>query len=344
MIKMKLYKRNVIERILDPRESFRVNEIEIEYRRHPLLGFWVRVNYERAKRPKHAIMKEDLSWIEDTKKNCPFCFENIEKMTPKFDPELVPEGRIWVGNTVTFPNLYPFGTLHAVSVLSKEHFLPLDQFKVEHFVNSFLAVKDLFERARKREPALRYVNIGMNYLQPAAASLVHPHIQVHLERTPSLLVEMEKQASRNHYNKYLESFWSSYLKEEKKEKVRYLGSTNGFEWIASFAPLGRDEVIGISTTGTTDFMQMDDKEIKGLAEGIVKIFKGYHKLGKYSVNFGIHSWPGKDPDFPLHIHIITRPSPSFLYCSDRGYLETLFGDVVVDDLPESIAEVLRENW
>jgi galactose-1-phosphate uridylyltransferase len=341
---MRLSKIRVSEKILDSRRNFQEHLTEIEYRKHPLLGFWCRINHERARRPKQVVSKKELSWVKATKEKCPFCEESVRFLTPKFNPKLVSEGRIRIEESYTFPNLYPFGTIHSVCVLTKAHFLLLNQFKPEYFSNAFFAVKELFKRAKKGNPKLKYVNIGMNYLQPAGSSLVHPHLQVQLEKNPSFYVKEERKKSRSFYSKNKQSFWNLYIKFEKSNKERYIGSTQGFEWIASYAPLGRNEVIGINTSGIVDFMQLDEKEIHGLSKGITKVLKGYHKMGISSFNFGIHSWPNLVSDYSLHIHIISRPKPIGLYCSDRGFLETLFGDVVADNYPENVALIMRNVW
>jgi galactose-1-phosphate uridylyltransferase len=338
---MKLYSKRIREVILDPRNEFEKNEVEIEYRKHPLFGFWSRINIERAHRPKQAIGDINLSWVEETKESCPFCPESVERLTPKFDPTLIPEGRIRRGESITFPNLFPFGSLHSISVLCKEHYLKLNQFREEHFHDSLMAVQELFLRARKLDSSLRYANVGMNYLQPAAASLVHPHMQVQLERIPSYIIKTERTLSSNYYGENGSSFWADYLETERELRERYIGKTGTFEWIASYAPLGKAEILGICVEEGSDFLEMEEEGLRDLAKGLVKVLKGYDGLGVYTFNLAVHSWPEKSEDFLLHVHLISRPKPKELYVSDMGFLETLFGDIVVDDSPERVAEEVR---
>jgi len=48
---------------------------------------------------------------------CPFCEGEVERVTPTF-----PDGtRIPVGESLTFPNLFPFAEWHTVTVISRAH-------------------------------------------------------------------------------------------------------------------------------------------------------------------------------------------------------------------------------
>ena len=80
MIKLEFHIRKVRVRRKDPREGFSETEAIVEYRLHPLFGFWARINMERAKRPKQ-VLEEGIDWVKKTKEGCPFCPERVEKVT-----------------------------------------------------------------------------------------------------------------------------------------------------------------------------------------------------------------------------------------------------------------------
>lgn len=334
---MKIEIKKIPVGLRDPRSGFAEAEAIVEYRRHPLLGLWVRINMERARRPKQ-MLEESAEWVEKTKEGCPFCAERIERDTPMYSNSFIPEGRLRYGDAVAFPNLFPFAAHHSIIVISKEHYLPLDRFETKHFYEGFKLALALYSKAGRG-----YLTLGMNYLQPAAASLVHPHMQMSVEPEPAFFVKMEKRCSSIYRRATHKSFWDDYMKSEIGGE-RHIGSTEGFEWFAPVAPLAKDEVIGLSSRGKRDISELDDGELMGLAEGISKVLKGYHKMGIRSFNLGLHVWPSPRADFLMHVHIVSRPSPKGLYCSDKGYLEVLFGDVVVETLPEYLAEQLRSCW
>ena len=334
---MKFQIRKVRVGLRDPRKGFSENEAVVEYRRHPLFGFWTRINMERAKRPKQ-VLDEDTDWVEMTRERCPFCAERIERETPMYPKTFVPEGRLKYGDAVAFPNLFPFADHHSIIVISKEHYLSLNRFKPKHFYEGFRLALELYSKVGRG-----YLTLGMNYLQPAAASLVHPHMQMSIEAKPPLWTEMEKAHSEAYYRANRKSFWDEYVESEVGGE-RHIGTTMGFEWFASVAPIAKDEVLGVSTNGRRNLSELSDEELWGLAEGISKALKGYYNMGIRSFNLGLHVWPEPADDFSMHVHIISRPAPKELYCSDRGFLEMLFGDVVVETPPEYLAEHLRSYW
>ena len=86
------------------------------------------------KGPKFGI-ELDEKWLSETietsKKNCFFCPENLEKATPKFPPDVLPEGRLYGIESCLFPNLIAISKLTAIVTLSKRHYLRLDEHSPE---------------------------------------------------------------------------------------------------------------------------------------------------------------------------------------------------------------------
>ena len=56
---------------------------------------------------------------------CPFCPPQRERLTPTFTPSFAPEGRLVVGHSVLFPNLFPYGGHSAVSLFNDRHFIEI---------------------------------------------------------------------------------------------------------------------------------------------------------------------------------------------------------------------------
>ncbi|MBS7288886.1 MAG: hypothetical protein KIH01_09180, partial [Candidatus Freyarchaeota archaeon] len=98
---MKLERFSECVRILDPRNGFSESVQLIDVRVDPLTGGISRVNLARELRPKQGV-KEVGAQISP---ECPFCPQNIEKMTPKFPEDYVRGGRIKRGRATIFPNL-----------------------------------------------------------------------------------------------------------------------------------------------------------------------------------------------------------------------------------------------
>ena len=93
--------------------------------------------------------------------------------TPTF-----PDGsRIQFGESVTFPNLYPFGEGHVVTVITKDHFV--EMFSRQQIVDA------LHGQMKALVPAGGYASINWNFLPSAGASLLHPHMQGLADSRPS---------------------------------------------------------------------------------------------------------------------------------------------------------------
>ena len=115
---------------------------------------------------------------------CPFCPERVFSETPVF-----PHGsRIIVGESVTFPNLYPFAHRHAVTVITREH--SPRGFTTPQIRNA------LSGQVQALSAGEGYPAINWNHLPSAGASMVHPHMQGIADTKPSFLTERYLQAGR----------------------------------------------------------------------------------------------------------------------------------------------------
>ena len=112
--------------ILNPMNSFAPDTGTNEHRIDPLTketSFIATAAIEKGiKFPTGLDEKWLNEVIEQTKPTCFFCPENIEKATPKFPPEILPEGRLQRGEACLFPNMLAMAKLTAVVTLSKRHF------------------------------------------------------------------------------------------------------------------------------------------------------------------------------------------------------------------------------
>ncbi|MDA8171787.1 MAG: hypothetical protein M0Z48_08185 [Nitrospiraceae bacterium] len=115
---------------------------------------------------------------EDTAKTCIFCGENVFQKTARYPAELIPEGRIHVGEAVLFANTFSIGKYHPVVALSSAHFLKLSEFTSEMLADGFKAAQQFLIAVRNKDASVAFATVNANYLLPAGASLVHPHLQM----------------------------------------------------------------------------------------------------------------------------------------------------------------------
>jgi len=331
-------------RLRSPLLGFRTDIQPIEYRRDPLTGRWSRINVKRARRVKQADggVKLPSELISDSRKGCFFCPENLEEKTPLFPPDVIPEGRLRIGASRLFPNLFPFGEYHAVATFSESHFLGLDEFPLPLIRDCLNNCLEFIRRVHAKSPEVRYCSINWNHLPPAAASIIHPHLQILVDRKPTFYLEELIRASEEYFKKNGSSYWVDLVATERERDERMIAETGPIAWLASFAAQGNSEVLGIFTCISSVSM-MDETHVEALAHGLSSILRGYRDLGVGSFNMTVLSGPldrGLD-HYSLSLKVISRPQLRAHYSSDCGFMERLHDEPVVETMPEELAAKLR---
>ena len=85
----------------NPLKDMEVRRVPSEIRSDPLTGRTARIcHFMKLEWAKPDFEK----LVAGTETHCPFCPERIFKITPHFDPDLIPEGRLTSEDMVLFPN------------------------------------------------------------------------------------------------------------------------------------------------------------------------------------------------------------------------------------------------
>jgi UDPglucose--hexose-1-phosphate uridylyltransferase len=321
----------------------------IEYRMDPLTERWCRINVDRVYRKEQVktvrVDKTIKSMIKRSAEECCFCVDKIKSSTPMFTQELLEEGRIAIGQSTVFPNLYPFGEHHAVCVIAEKHYMELPEFSSEILRDAFQASILFFKRVYEVDKESRYPQVGFNFMPPAGASIFHPHLQILMDSKPTLHIKREVEASRSYFQHFGRCYWEELVKKEKELEERFIGTSGGFSWISSWAPLGNNEVLGILTEPISCILDIGERGLRSLAGGLSRVLKElWEERGVRSLNLAMYSGPvGEDMRdfFRVFVRIISRPTLRDFYTSDRGFMEILHEETVVETLPESVADDLR---
>jgi galactose-1-phosphate uridylyltransferase len=229
---VKLRRERLEAEILDPRRDFERVRVPVEIRWDPLTGLSSRLLPPGSLQPPAKLDLERLA--EESRPSCPFCEERIEARTPRFPPELWPEGRIQRGDAVLFPNLLAYAKWSSVSVYSPRlHLLPLEEIHVGLLADN-LATQLAFARAvLEHDPASAWVSVNANQLPPSGSSIFHPHLQGAAAPVPTTMQRLLADVPAARFREYVES---------EREGERHVASTGRVEWLASFAPLGPAEL------------------------------------------------------------------------------------------------------
>jgi galactose-1-phosphate uridylyltransferase len=306
------------------------------------MDMWCRVNVKRAARAKQVRGEQNLhELIEKSKENCSFCPGNIEKATPKFPPEISKEGRINVGGSLVFPNLYPFAKYHAMATLTEKHFLAIEDFTNTQIEDAINASIEFFKRVESL--GAEYFSLNWNHLPPSGASIIHPHLQLIGDEVPTHMTGTYLEASEKYHEENGENYWPHLIKEEEKSGERFIGRTGRAVWISSFAPLGNNEITMVFE-GASSILELTEEDVSDISDGLLRIFKGYSNMGKTSFNFSIYSGLRGMEDFYLNGKIITRPNAQKYFTADGGFMEALHKERIVETLPEALAAEFRRHF
>jgi hypothetical protein len=108
--------------ILNPKNNFAKETHWVEVRKDPLLGDRSTYNPYLRDKANSFFGKNDADLIAKlitgSAKGCSFCGSRVEESTPCYPADLVPHGRIRIGEALLFSNLFAMGAYHAVISLS----------------------------------------------------------------------------------------------------------------------------------------------------------------------------------------------------------------------------------
>lgn len=339
-----MFKKYEIEtRILTPKK-FKSKTIKTEIRFDPLTGKTSRITSDRCVGDKTENNDQTfLERIKDTAVDCPLCYKNIEKVTPKFPKDISEDGRFKYRNSILFPNLFPYDRYSAVSTFSSSHFIEIGEFSPDDYVDTFMNSRQYLRKVFSLDNTIRYSAITQNYLPSSGGTLIHPHLQINVFTTPTNYLDDLFRNSRNYFIANSRCFWEDLIDIEEKVGERFICKKQGIVWLTPFAPQGRKEVWAIFED-SSDFRDIDTDEIANLSQGIVAIQKYYRDMGENSFNLGLYSISDAISSYRLLFRIVARANFSEFYRNDQSYFEVILGESATDEFPEDISRDLKNYF
>ncbi|MCE5298253.1 MAG: galactose-1-phosphate uridylyltransferase [Methanoregulaceae archaeon] len=259
--------------------------------------------------------------------NCPFCSGQIFSVTPVF-----PDGdRICRGESVTFPNLFPFGEWHTVTVITRRH--QVDIFSRREIADA------LSGQVESLVKAPGYKSINWNYLPSAGASIAHPHLQGLADRRAPVIAERYIAGGLRYLEKQGRSYWED-LRSSESGSQRYLFGDELF-WYAHPVPLGEREVRCILPVASLEEFPSCSE---AFAEGLLDIIRMYRNLGTHAFNMSLFFDKKEEKNgFSAFCSIISRINPNSLSMSDSAFMERLHLEPVILTLPEDLGNYYRKE-
>ncbi len=319
-------------------------EKHVEIRINPITGRTCRIAFSRvgAKEPGIHGLPPPPSDAEKIAE-CPFCQPQVISETPQLLPDFAPEGRLKYGESVLFPNLFPYGCYSAVSLFDNRHFVEIGTATVKSYTDCFLNSVQYLKKILDSNPAALYMAITQNHLPSAGGSLLHPHLQINADRIASNNHSFLQKRAEAYFKESGGYLFSDYLYHEKEEGSRYIGKTGEWEWTAAFAPEGFFEIWGI-LPGITSLSQVTASGWESLAQGVINTQKFYRSLYRNGYNLGILFIEDDKQFLELRIVIICRSNYAQWVRNDHTGYEVMLGDMTTFTSPEETAELARPFW
>jgi galactose-1-phosphate uridylyltransferase len=313
----------------------------IEIRTHPITGRTCRIAFSRIDEKEAGTDSLPQPPPDaDKTSDCPFCRPQVDSKTPQLQPDLSASGRVIRGESLLFPNLFPYGCYSAVSLFDNQHFVEIGTATVASYTDCLINSAGYLKTILRHDPPAVYMAITQNHLPSAGGSLVHPHLQINADRVPGNHHRFFIQKADEFHHRSGKHLFSSYLDHEKNEASRYIGSTGAWEWITAFAPEGFFEIWGI-LPGMTSLQQLKQSDWQDLARGIINTQRFYRSINRNGYNLGLLFYQAPDSRLELRTIMVVRSNYAPWVRSDHTGFEVMLGDMATFVAPEQTAQWAR---
>jgi UDPglucose--hexose-1-phosphate uridylyltransferase len=295
-----------------------------ELRRDPIVGRWVIIATERARRPNQFRRAE-----EPPGGLCPFCPGHEDK-TP---PEVYVSGRPAIPANVpgwqirVVPNRYPAlmieGDLdreasgiydrmngvgaHEVVIETPVHSKELSELTDAEVTEVLFAFKARVLDLRN-DPRFRYILIFKNHGSAAGATLEHTHSQlIALPVTPRQVAD-EIDGARRHHEHRERCIYCDIAGQERKDRTRLVYENDEFVVFEPWAPRSPFETWIVPRRHESNFEAEPKERLAYAAQALrLTLAKLMVGLGRPAYNFMIHTNPLRDlssPSYHWHIEVV----------------------------------------
>jgi len=295
-----------------------------ELRRDPIIGRWVIISTERAKRPRDFKVSHD----EEKEGVCPFC-EGHEKDTlpevfalrkqgskkdsPKWQVRVIPSiserfdinaglDRRGVG---MYDVMDPVG-VHEIIIESPKHFRDIHELPERHIG---LVIDTSVSRIRElgKDTRLKYCLLFKNHGLRAGGSKTTKHVRSQIIATPvtPTRVKEELRGSRFYYQYKNRCIFCDLIRQELDSGARVIMDTKSIVAVAPFASRFPFEIWILPKKHCSDFVNIQKDEIKDLALVFKRLFSKLSKvLNDPPYNYMLHTAPFRHAKRPGYWHTI----------------------------------------
>ena len=298
-----------------------------ELRKDPIVGRWVIISTERARRPSDFATEP----VRATGGDCPFCPGNEAKTPPEIlagrPPGSGPNQPGWSYRVVSnmFPALRIEGELdpsgeglfdrmngvgaHEVVIETPDHRATLATLSTDALADVLLAFRERLLDLRK-DPRFEYALVFKNHGEAAGASLEHPHSQLIATPIIPVMVAEELAGSARYYAMKERCVWCDIVRQERREGRRRIVEANGFVALAPFAPRFPFETWILPVAHGAAYEDSGVDQLRGLAGLLGDFLRRMNRvLGDPPFNFMLHTAALRETQldsFHWHLEIIPK--------------------------------------
>lgn len=313
--------------------------VEVELRQDPLSGEQCRITPRRpATRLKRRHARDSADGPPVETGPCPLCPDKLRTRTPRLDPAIFDEERLRKGEAVLLPNLYPYGRWSAVVSLTETHWVPLEDYTIGQYTNGLGVAVD-YAKALVRAGHGPWVSITQNHLPTSGATLLHPHLQVHVDERPNNFFSRVSHAAARHRERDREDYFEA-LVDAERGGDRWISEEDGLAWLSPFVPRGFFEFWALLPSKRSLFA-LAPTEIEALSAGLCSIFAFYRTLGWDAFNLALCTHEAPESELPVWLRVLLRGRFSSYARSDVSFHEKLLEEMSLSVSPEESAQLYR---
>ncbi len=334
----KIIQKNVY---LNPFNQFALREGKVEIRWDPLTQITSRIVHFPARKFEKFNFDEMIKTSLNVR--CPFCPENINDMTSKFDKDVFGFERFTAGDVTVIPNVLTFDKYCLVAIISKEHFISVDGLiEDDYFYNGLSALLHVLRIIRERDQEVRYFSINCNYMPMSGSSILHPHIQAIAGEYPTNYHGMMVQKSEGYRNETKKIYWDELIREEMNLNERFIKQLGNAHWYVPFAPRGNGDIGCIFEKSS--FFELTAADIRDFCTGLTKVLTYFKQENVSGFNLSVFSGIEGEDYFRANARIVARRFLPPVNAADSNYFDKLHMESACLYLPEDVSNKLRTVW
>ena len=294
--------------------------------------------------PGLALSPPDYSKeaVKTSGKNCPFCSENVLKLTPVLPKDIEESGRISRGEALLFPNLFPYSKHNGVVIFSGDHYVRLKEFSKTMVKDALMVGQTYIERVMAKDKQMKSASINWNYLPESGGSILHPHMHILVSEEPTNYQSRTNTFAKAFKKETGEDYFNSLYEVEKERGERWIGQRGKVVWMHAYAPKSHNDYI-VVLPKVSSISEITEQDWLDFATSLTAIFSALDEQALASFNM-ILNFNEETDGISIHGRLIPRLTIGQLNTSDVNFFQALHHEPLSYKIPEEVAKIARGHF